>query len=37
MALLGEGLIVFLRGVEHHFDDALDVAVGGCERSDLDT
>ena len=31
----GERLVVVARGVEHHFDDAFDVAVGGLERADI--
>ena len=34
-AFLGERLVVFLGGVEHHLDDALDIAVGGREGADI--
>ena len=30
-----ERLVVVARGVEHHFDDALDVAVRGLEGADV--
>jgi hypothetical protein len=32
---VGEGLVVMAGGVEHHFDDAFDVAVGGLEYSGI--
>ena len=28
-ALVGERVAMFLGGVEHHLDDAFDIAVGG--------
>ena len=28
-------LVILARGVEHHFDDTFDVAVGGLERADI--
>src|ERR1700722_4920292 len=32
---VGEGPVVMACGVEHHFDDAFDVAVCGLEGSDI--
>ena len=34
---VGEGLIIMAGSVEHHFDNAFDVAVGGLEGSDVHT
>jgi hypothetical protein len=35
-AIFRKGLAKFLRRVEHHFDHALDVAVGRCQRANVD-
>ena len=33
---VGEGLVVMAGGVEHHLDNAFDVAIGWGDRPDLD-
>ena len=35
--LLGERLVEFLRGVEHHFDDAFDIAAGLGQAGDIES